>query len=114
MKTPILKLAVQELVAWFHDRGEREFRAKQLLRWIFRGRASSFQAMTDLPPAIRDRLEQEFSVFSCQVESVRKTTDDTRKLLLRLRDSQAVETVLMTEGNRRTVCVSTQVGCGMG
>jgi 23S rRNA (adenine2503-C2)-methyltransferase len=76
-------------------------------------RATSFHQMTDIPHGIRAALALEFTVFSSQV-AVRCTADDTRKLLLTLADGQQIESVLLSESKRRTVCVSTQVGCGMG
>jgi 23S rRNA (adenine2503-C2)-methyltransferase len=70
--------------------------------------------MTDLPRELRQALDEEFALFGSTLQATRETADATRKLLLRLADGQTVECVLMAEEDRRTVCVSTQVGCGMG
>lgn len=111
---PVLQFGAEALARWFTARGLPSYRARQVLRWIVEHRANDFQQMTDLPQDLRAALAHEFCVFGSGVETTRATTDDTRKLLVRLADGQAVECVLMTEGKRRTVCVSTQVGCGMG
>lgn len=113
-RTPILQFDSRQLADWFTARGDPEFRARQVRSWIFDRRARGFDEMTDLPRELRDALEAEFSLFGSAVESVLATADDTRKLLVRLADGQAIECVMMTEEKRRTVCVSTQVGCGMG
>jgi len=113
-KTPILSLGSLALLAWCEAQGERAFRARQIARWIFERRASQFDEMTDLPRELRAALDAEFCVFGSSVETARVTADDTQKLLVRLADGHAVECVLMADRSRRTVCVSTQVGCGMG
>jgi 23S rRNA (adenine2503-C2)-methyltransferase len=110
----LLELPPDELSAWLQARGQPPLRARQLRRWIVAARATSFDAMTDLPRALREQLADEFRPLGSTV--VRRLTahDGTEKLLLRLRDGQLVECVLLKEADRRTVCVSTQVGCGMG
>jgi len=113
-RTPVLQFDLEQLAEWFAARGEPSFRARQVRRWIFEKRAKGFGDMTDLPRSLRAELNAEFCGLGTAVETVRQTTDDTRKLLMRLADGQAIECVLMREDNRRTVCVSTQVGCGMG
>jgi 23S rRNA (adenine2503-C2)-methyltransferase len=70
--------------------------------------------MTDLPGDARDSLAQHFAIFGSTLTNTRVTADATNKLLLQLADGQTVEFVLMSERNRRTVCISSQVGCGMG
>jgi 23S rRNA (adenine2503-C2)-methyltransferase len=70
--------------------------------------------MTDLPRALRQQLDEAFVPLSTRVDRALVSSDGTEKLLLRLDDGQLVECVLLKEADRRTVCVSTQVGCGMG
>ena len=110
---PILALEPQQLTRWFASQGEPAYRARQVLGWIFQRRARSFKEKTELPQQLRALLAAEFALFSSHVDATRTTSDSTRKLLVRLADGQAVECVLMSEGKRRTVCVSTQIGCGM-
>src|SRR5262245_38489663 len=107
-KTPILSVDLATLVAWCVARGEPAYRAKQILRWIFERRAIEFDDMTDLPRALREQLNAEFSVLGSTLDTTHNTAGETRKLLLRFADQEAVECVLMAEGKRRTVCVSTQ------
>jgi 23S rRNA (adenine2503-C2)-methyltransferase len=110
----LLELSDSELLAWLQAQGQPPLRARQLRRWLVAGRARSFEQMTDLPLALRDRLAAELSPFGSTVERELRSCDGTVKLLLRLHDGHLIECVLLPEADRRTVCVSTQVGCGMG
>lgn len=83
-------------------------------RWLFAARTTSFEQMTDLPHGLRNELAHSFHPLGTTVVRHLKSSDGTEKLLLRLVDEHVVECVLMREADRRTVCVSTQVGCGMG
>lgn len=113
-RKPLLNLSREEMVAWVQEAGEREFRADQIRRWIFGKRADDFEAMHDVSKSLRERLAAEFDLFTAEIVSHQVARDGTEKLLLRLRDGNHVETVLMRENDRRTVCVSSQVGCAMG
>lgn len=110
----LLDLTRDELLAWLQARGEAPLRARQLERWIVAGRATAFDQMTDLPRRLRDELAAAFLPLATAVERQLISCDGTHKLLLRLTDGHTVECVLLQEADRRTVCVSTQVGCGMG
>ena len=114
MKRPLLNAVDGELESWLAERGERPFRAGQIMAWIYARRADSFAAMTDLPARLRASLEEEWLVFETIVDHHHVAPDGTDKLLLKCGDGRRVECVLMAEEDRRTVCVSTQVGCGMG
>jgi 23S rRNA (adenine2503-C2)-methyltransferase len=85
-----------------------------VLDWIIRRRAQSFEPMSDLPKSLRQQLDAEWTVFGTRVAHHDVAPDGTDKLVLECRDGRRIECVLMTEELRRTVCVSTQVGCGMG
>ncbi len=89
-------------------------RFRQIRHWILARRAESFDEMTDLPNALRQRLREEFVVFAAQIEHHAEAADGTHKLALRLQDGQLLECVLIQEAGRHTACISTQVGCGMG
>jgi 23S rRNA (adenine2503-C2)-methyltransferase len=110
----LLEVPAEELLAWLLARGQPRLRARQLRRWVLQGRAVSFAAMTDLPRSLREELAQEFVPLGTRIDRHLTASDGTHKLLLRLRDGNVVECVLLQEADRRTVCVSTQVGCGMG
>jgi 23S rRNA (adenine2503-C2)-methyltransferase len=110
----LLDVANQDLVAWLQERGEKSLRARQLRRWVLLAGAETFDAMTDLPKRLRIELAQTFVPLRTEVVRHLEASDGTHKLLLRLCDQQLVECVLIQEENRRTACISTQVGCGMG
>jgi 23S rRNA (adenine2503-C2)-methyltransferase len=110
----LLEVPREELLSWLHDRGQPPLRLRQMHRWLLIGRATTFEQMSDLPRRLRDELEQEFRPLGTDIARQLISCDGTRKLLLRLQDNQVVECVLLPEVDRRTVCISTQVGCGMG
>ena len=96
------------------ERGHRSFHARQVYRWIFERRAEDFDVMSDLPKGLRVALEEEWTVFASKIVFQHVSPDGTEKLLLEAADGRRVECVRMAEDDRRTVCLSTQVGCGMG
>jgi 23S rRNA (adenine2503-C2)-methyltransferase len=111
---PLLDLTHDELLQWLHAHGQPPMRARQLRRWLVAGRAESFEQMTDLPASLRWTLAAELLPLGTRIERHLEARDGTHKLLLRLSDEQLVECVLIQERDRRTACISTQVGCGMG
>lgn len=114
MPRGILNLSDDELIEWCLEQGQPKFRAAQIRRWLHQNRAESFDAMNDLPKSFRDVLNAEFRLFESEVIQHQVATDRTEKLLLELADGSTVECVLMRETSRRTICISTQVGCAMG
>lgn len=110
----VLDFAPEQLVAWFKEHGQPPMRARQVRRWLLSGRADSFEQMTDLPLELRRQLVAELLPFSSRVVRHLESADATHKILLELRDGQLIECVLIQEDDRRTACISTQVGCGMG
>ena len=110
----ILDLSSDELKAWCESHNQGAYRAVQIRRWIFGKRVGSFEEMHDVPAALRASLAEEFTLFSSKVLTHKIAKDRTEKLLLALHDGQIVECVLMRETKRRTICISTQVGCAMG
>ena len=91
-----------------------KLRVRQVRNWILQRGVLSFDQMTDLPAAFRAELAQKMVPLSSKVANRQVSSDETEKLLVRLADGKEIECVLMREENRRTACVSTQVGCGMG
>ncbi|RUL86863.1 23S rRNA (adenine(2503)-C(2))-methyltransferase RlmN [Tautonia sociabilis] len=114
MKRALLDATAEELTAWMTGRGHPSYRARQVVRWVFDHRAESFDRMSDLPRGLRSELDTEWTVFETEIAHHHVSPDGTDKLLLRCRDGKTIECVLMAEADRRTVCISTQVGCGMG
>ncbi|WP_404305888.1 23S rRNA (adenine(2503)-C(2))-methyltransferase RlmN [Neorhodopirellula lusitana] len=113
-KTHLLNQTEPELRDWLKDRGHPSFRAKQVWRWLFAGRASTFDQMTDLPAKLRTDLAEAFDIFVASEAHLSKSRDGTEKILVRLADGGEVECVLLKDGIRRSICVSSQVGCAMG
>ncbi len=91
--------------------GEPRFAGKNLRRWVFERHATTFDAMSDLSKRFRSELAQRFSVRRTVIATDRCDPGGTRAFVLRLNDRKTIETVLIPEEERRTVCVSTQVGC---
>ncbi len=111
---PILDLTDDELRSWLTDKGQPGYRAAQIRGWIFERRAITFDQMSDLPQPLRQTLADEFTILTSKVALHRSAADGTEKLLLDLADEQRIECVLIREYERRTICISTQVGCAMG
>jgi 23S rRNA (adenine2503-C2)-methyltransferase len=110
----LLDVTPDEWRAWLEARGEPAMRARQVRRWIISGRAETFDRMTDVPEKLRQELATEFLPLATRIAHHAIAADGTHKLVLRLSDDQAIECVLIQEDRRRTACISTQVGCGMG
>lgn len=111
---PICGLSRAELAEWCAALGEPAFRADQIRRWIFGKRVNDFDALHDVPARMREALKSDFSLFASTIARHQVASDGTEKLLLQLADGKVIECVLMREPRRRTVCISTQVGCAMG
>jgi 23S rRNA (adenine2503-C2)-methyltransferase len=103
-----------ELAAWLKERGHPSFRQRQIESWLFQRRVETFEQMSDLPKNLRTQLEDQFQLWTTSVASHQTSTDGTEKLLLTLQDGGQVECVLLREDGRRSICVSSQVGCAMG
>lgn len=106
--------SLPQLDAWLAQRGQPAYRGGQILRWLFARRARRWDEMTDLPAGLRAELAEQFSVWSTNTATHTRADDGTEKLLLSLADGGQVECVLLRDRVRRTFCISTQVGCGMG
>jgi len=104
----------EQLAPWLQERGQGAYRAGQVRRWLFERRACEFGQMTDLPQGLRDELASQFTLWSTQIARHTQAEDGTEKLLLTLADGGQIECVLLRDEVRRTICISTQVGCGMG
>lgn len=114
-------LSRPELEQLFQSWGEPRYRAVQLIEWLYQKGVEAFDAMTNLPQALRQRLAAECTLQTLRLEAAEHSERDrTRKFLFRLLDGAAIESVLIpaedAEGRlqRLTLCVSTQVGCPLG
>lgn len=113
-KRHLLDLEDTSLREWLSGEGEKAFRASQIWNWIYQRRATRFAEMSDLPAGLRERLEKEFEIFRSEIRSLQQSQDGTDKLLVGLAGGGEVECVLLRDGARRSICVSSQVGCAMG
>jgi 23S rRNA (adenine2503-C2)-methyltransferase len=107
-------LTVPALRSWVAERGYPSYRGTQILSWIYRRGASDFAAMTDLPHDLRAALTARFVVPHLAPTLVTASSDGTRKLLFQLQGHAAIESVLIPDPPRLTLCISSQAGCGMG
>ncbi len=115
MNTPVNLLDFDQdgLVAWFAERGEKPFRARQVMRWLHREGCDDFTAMTDVAKSLRARLQAEACVRSPSPIRDSVSSDGTRKWLLDVGNANAVETVFIPEASRGTLCISSQAGCAL-
>jgi len=122
VKPSLTGIILEELADFLRERGVSSYRAKQITDWIYKKRVASFDAMTDLPNELRAQLTAEFDTPNTEVVRVLGSKDTTQKFLFRLRDQNLIESVLIPASpalygeasDRRTICVSSQVGCAYG
>jgi 23S rRNA (adenine2503-C2)-methyltransferase len=122
VKPSLTGITLEELADFFSERGAPSYRARQITDWIYKKRVASFNAMTDLPNELRAELAAEFDASNTEVVRVLGSKDTTQKFLFRLRDQNLIESVLIPASpalygqpsDRRTICVSSQVGCAYG
>jgi 23S rRNA (adenine2503-C2)-methyltransferase len=93
--------------------GEQPFRGSQVLRHLWQSPAESFAAMTDLPIAYRNLLDEHFTIPRLGLAMRQTSSDGTEKFLFRLDDGEFIETVAIPEGSRLTLCISSQAGCAL-
>jgi len=118
----LLNLTLEELTSQLEERGIPTYRAKQIMEWVYQKRVTSWEEMLTLPKTLRQELNLIYPIVFPEVVTASGSRDTTQKLLLRLADGEFIETVLIPaspalygeESDRRTICVSTQVGCAYG
>ena len=111
-----------ELAAWFAAAQHPAYRVDQLLSWLYERRATTWDAMTNLPKALRDELAKPFTLQTLELVRKQGAQDTTQKFLWRLADHALIESVLIPanpalygeQSDRHTLCISTQVGCAYG
>ena len=121
-KTDIKSLQFGEIEKAVAELGEPSYRARQIVDWLYQKRVQSFDEMTDLPRDFRARLGEQLAFGKIEVVRMLGSRDTTRKFLFRFTDESLIETVLIpaspalygSRSDRRTICVSTQVGCAYG
>jgi 23S rRNA (adenine2503-C2)-methyltransferase len=112
-KINLLSFDRKDMEAFFARRGEKAFRASQVLKWIHQLGVSELDAMTNLSKALRAELMEQTEVRAPEIVLDQSSQDGSRKWLLRLDDGNCIETVFIPEDDRGTLCVSSQVGCAL-
>jgi 23S rRNA (adenine2503-C2)-methyltransferase len=121
-KPSVFNLTLAGLEAWAAKRGEPSYRAKQILQWLYQKRISQFHEMSDLSQRLREELDSEFLFVPLVCARKTGSRDTTQKFLFALRDNSFIESVLIpaspalygSASDRKTLCLSTQVGCAYG
>jgi len=114
VRQDVKSFSEEYLVRWLGQYGIAPYRAGQILRWIYQRGVYSFSDMTDLSKDLRSFLSERLAISRLEIEQVQTSKDGSRKYLFRLKDGQHIESVLIPEPGHWTLCISSQVGCGMG
>ena len=114
MPRPLLDAPTAELAGWMAERGHPAYRARQVVRWVFDRRAESFDGMSDLPEGLGPSWTPVAGLRHARWPTTTSPPTAPTSCCCPASDGRTVECVLMAEDDRRTVCISTQVGCGMG
>jgi len=109
----LLGMTRAQLESYFESLGEKKFRAQQVLKWMHHQGVTDFDEMTNLGKALREKLKAYAEVRPPEIVSQHDSNDGTRKWAIRVEGGGLVESVLIPDGNRATLCVSSQVGCSL-
>ncbi|MBX2914868.1 MAG: 23S rRNA (adenine(2503)-C(2))-methyltransferase RlmN [Cyclobacteriaceae bacterium] len=112
-KRDIRKLKLEELKAFFVEKGDKAFRAQQVYEWLWRKSAKDFDQMTNISLETREMLKTNFVINHIKVDNMQRSADGTIKNAVTLHDGLVVESVLIPTDKRITACVSSQVGCSL-
>jgi 23S rRNA (adenine2503-C2)-methyltransferase len=112
-KTNLLGLTRAQLESFVEGMGEKPFRARQLMKWLYKRNVSEIDEMTDLAKRFRERLTEVAEVRTPAITTMQVSADGTRKWLLAMDGTQGIEMVFIPEPGRGTLCISSQVGCAM-
>ncbi|MEW6429364.1 MAG: 23S rRNA (adenine(2503)-C(2))-methyltransferase RlmN [Thermodesulfobacteriota bacterium] len=114
MTIDLRNLTQQQLIEFCRTIGLPDYRGRQIFAWLYRRHVCSFDQMTDLPKDLRQKLAELARIGTLAIAEVKTSRDGTRKFAFRLDDGLLVESVLIPEGDRQTLCISSQAGCTMG
>lgn len=110
----IKDLSLEELKEYLTDRGYEKYRLYQILDWVYKKGAKSFDDMTNIPKSLRELLKEDFDLISLEIVDKIESTDGTTKIIYRTKDGEIVESVSIPNRDKLTLCISTQIGCKMG
>ncbi len=115
LKPLLYGLDLEEIQAWSKKQELPAYRAEQIAEWVYKKHIFSAAEAKNLPKDIQRALEKDFEISGLeQVEVSESSNHESTKFLFRTRDKQLIESVLISQQGRRTICLSTQVGCKMG
>jgi 23S rRNA (adenine2503-C2)-methyltransferase len=112
-KVNLLDFSREKLIEYFSSQGEKAFRATQVIKWLHQQSVADVSEMTNLSKQLRQKLSKTAMIKAPEIVVEQKSSDGTRKWLLRLDDGNCIETVYIPEGDRGTLCISSQVGCAL-
>ncbi|MEM7026749.1 MAG: 23S rRNA (adenine(2503)-C(2))-methyltransferase RlmN [Pseudomonadota bacterium] len=107
----LLDMDLNDMETWFDELGEKSFRARQVIKWIYHHGETDIDAMTNLSKSLREKLLQLATVSLPEILTEQQSNDGTRKWVLKIDEKNSVETVFIPETDRGTLCISSQVGC---
>jgi 23S rRNA (adenine2503-C2)-methyltransferase len=116
MKRNFKELSPEELTIFIEELGQKPYRSRQIINWIYKKQAGSFDEMTDLPKDLRDELKKSAYISNLRLLNRQVSIDGTQKFLFELEDSETIESVLIPNIrgiNKFTLCISSQVGCAL-
>ena len=113
-KMDLKSLTPSEMEQFIAPYGKERYRTSQLLRWLYKEGVHSIHEMTNLPKRFRQALDEVSVISSLNIRRVEQARDGTKKILFELEDGNCIESVLIPDKRRLTLCVSTQVGCALG
>lgn len=115
IKQDLRSIKYEDLVSLITNLGDKKFRADQIYGWLHNKQADSFDEMKNVPGALKEKLSEEYEIFSVNpIEVLESKYDGTKKYLFSLHDGNVIESVFMRYEHGNSVCVSSQVGCSMG
>ena len=109
----LLGMTRNDFEGFFDEIGERPFRAKQILKWIYQFRLRDFEPMTDMPIPLRSMLAERCSIGRLSIVDSARSSDGATKFVFALDDGERIEAVHIPSAERHTACLSTQVGCSL-
>ena len=107
----LLDFTLSSMENVFEEAGYKAFRARQVFRWLYASKVFSFKLMTNISKTDRDKFSELFSIAPIPAPEVFRSADGTEKLTFRLDDGSVIESVIIPDGKRITLCISTQAGC---
>jgi 23S rRNA (adenine2503-C2)-methyltransferase len=109
----IRQLSLADIEQYFETLGEKKFRAKQVYEWLWQKQAQQFDAMTNLSKELRNRLKEDYTLPALTIDAIQNSSDGTIKTRFKTHEGHLVEGVLIPTEERKTACVSSQIGCSL-